>query len=113
MLGFLDFRYNRMKSAERYDLAKLKSMESLAEYLFTHVVKHGVIILKEVEHVARKKRLPDFQLTYCVQGLNITTLRNSITENGNRLNSLYRYKAIVRCIHLVARILQQGCKFSS
>ena len=44
-----------MKSAERYDLAKLKSMESLAEYLFTHVVKHGVIILKEVAHVERKK----------------------------------------------------------
>ena len=82
MLGFLDFRYNRMKSAERYDLAKLKSMESLAEYLFTHVVKHGVIILKEVAHVARKKRLPDFELTYCVQGLNITTVFIRLTALG-------------------------------
>ena len=44
-LGFLHFPYNRMKSAERYDLAKSKSRESLAEYLFTHIVKHGVIIL--------------------------------------------------------------------
>ena len=34
-------------------------------------------------------------------------------ENGNRLNSLYWYKAIVRCTHLFARILQHGCKFSS
>ena len=104
-----------MKSAERYDLAKIKSMESLAEYLFTHVVKHGVIILKEVAHVARKKRLPDFDHTHCVQGLNITASQNSITEIETRLNSasLYRYKAIVRCIHLVARILQQGCIFSS
>ena len=78
-----------MKSAEFYDLAKTKSTESLAEYLFTHIVKHGVIILKEVAHVARKKRLPDFELTYCVQGLNITTSQNSIAENGNRLNILY------------------------
>ena len=61
----------------------------------------------------KKKRIPDFDHTYCVQGLNITTSQNSITENGNRLNSLYWYKAIVRCTHLVARILQHGCKFSS
>ena len=96
-----------MKSAERYDLAKTKSTESLAEYLFTHIVKHGVIILKEVAHVERKKkRVPHFDHTYCVQGLNITTSQNSITENGNRLNSLYWYKATVRCTHLFARILQ-------
>ena len=44
-----------MKSAWRYDLAKTKSTESLAEYLFTHIVKHGVIILKEVAHGVRKK----------------------------------------------------------
>ena len=101
-----------MKSAERYDLAKTKYTESLAEYLFTHIVKYGVIILKEVAHVVRKKkRIPDFDHTYCVQGLNITTSQNSITEKGNRLNSLY--KAIVRCTHLVARILQHGCKSSS
>ena len=49
-----------MKSAWRYDLAKTKSTESLAEYLFTHIVKHGIIILKEVAHVARKKKVPDF-----------------------------------------------------
>ena len=30
-----------MKSTERYDLAKTKSTESLAEYLFTHIVKHS------------------------------------------------------------------------
>ena len=51
-----------------------------------------------------KKKVPDFDHTYCVQGLNITTSQNSITENGNRLNSLYWYKAIVRCTHSVARI---------
>ena len=60
-----------------------------------------------------KKRIPDFDHTYCVQGLNITTSQKSITENGNRLNSLYCYKVIVRCTHLVARILQRGCKFCS
>ena len=60
-----------------------------------------------------KKRIPDFDHTYCVQGLNTTTSQNSIAENGNRLNSLYWYKAIVRCTHLVARILQHGYKFSS
>ena len=46
-----------VKSAERYDLAKTKYTESLAEYLFTHIVKYGgVIILKEVTHIVRKKR---------------------------------------------------------
>ena len=45
-----------MKSAERYDLAKTKYTESLAEYLFTHIVKNGVIILKEAAHVVRKKK---------------------------------------------------------
>ena len=61
----------------------------------------------------KKKRIPDFDHTYCVQGLNITTSQNSITENGNRLNSLYWYKAIVRCTHLAACILQHGFKFGS
>ena len=59
------------------------------------------------------KRIPDFNHTYCVQCLNITTSQNSITEKGNRLNNLYWYKAIARCTHLVARILQHVCKFSS
>ena len=73
-----------MKSAWRYDLAKTKSTESLAEYLFTHIVKYGVIILKEVAHVVRKKkkkkRIPDFDHTYCVQGLNITTSQTVCTD---------------------------------
>ena len=68
-----------MKSVERYDLAKTKQTESLAEYLFTHIVKYGVIILKEVE---KKKRIPDFDHTYCVQGLNITTSQDSIQKMG-------------------------------
>ena len=72
-----------MKSVERYDLAKTKQIESLAEYLFTHIVKYGVIILKEVAHVLRKKkRIPDFDHTYCVQGLNITTSQDSIQKMG-------------------------------
>ena len=33
----------------------------------------------------KKKGDPYFDHTYCVQGLNITTSQNSITENGNRL----------------------------
>ena len=51
-----------MKSAESYDLAKSKKTESLAEYLFTHNVRHGVVILKKVAHVARKK-IPVFDHT--------------------------------------------------
>ena len=58
----------------------------------------------------KEKKNPWFRS--CVQGLNITSSQNSITENGNRLNSLYWYKAIVRCTHLFARILQHGCKSS-
>ena len=57
-----------MKSAE---LRSSKKTESLAEYLFTHIVKYGVIILKEVAHVARKK-IPVFDHTYC-EGLTVTT----------------------------------------
>ena len=56
----------------------------------------------------KEKRIPVFDHTYCIQFLNITALQNSIKENGNTLNSLYRYKAIVRCTHVVARILQHG-----
>ena len=66
MLDFLYFPYNRMKSAERYDLAKIKSMESVAEYLFPHVVKHGVIILNEVGHIARKKKESLISITHIV-----------------------------------------------
>ena len=58
--------------------------ESLAEYLFTHIK------VRSHNHKAGCAcRDPDFDHTYCVQGLNITTSQNSITENGNRLNSLY------------------------
>jgi len=53
-----------MKSAESYDLAKSKKTESLAEYLFTHNFRYGVVILKKVAHV--------FDHTYC-EGLNVTT----------------------------------------
>ena len=58
----------------------------------------------------KKKRIPVFNRTFCVQSLNITTPQNSITENGNGLNNLCWYKAIVRCTHLFASILQHGCK---
>ena len=51
-----------VKRAESYDLAKSKKTESLAEYLFTHTVRHGVVILKKVAHVARKK-IPVFDHT--------------------------------------------------
>ena len=61
-----------MKSAERYDLAK---MRSLAEYLLTNIVKYGVIIIKEVAHFAKKKESL-FLITQIVQGLNIATSQN-------------------------------------
>ena len=32
-----------------------------------------------------KKRMPDFDHTYCAQGSKISTSQDSITENGNRL----------------------------
>ena len=51
-----------MKSAERYDLAKTKYRELLADYLFTHFVKYGVIIVKEVAYVAH---VPDLDHTLC------------------------------------------------
>ena len=54
-ISFKQIRPGVMKSVERYDLAKTKQIESLAEYLFTHIVKYGVIILKEVE---KKKKNP-------------------------------------------------------
>ena len=40
--------------------------ESLAEYLFTHIVNYGVIILKEVVHVARKKKESLISITHIV-----------------------------------------------
>ena len=39
--------------------------------------------------IPREKEVPDFDNTCCVQGLNTTTSQNSITENRNKLNSLY------------------------
>ena len=54
-----------MKGADRYDLAKTKWTESLAEYLFTHIVKYRLIILKEVAHVAREKKSL-FSITHIV-----------------------------------------------
>ena len=72
-----------MKSAWRYDLAKTKSTESLAEYLFTHIVKHGVIILKEVAHVVRKKESLISSHMLCLR-FEHNYPPNPITENGNR-----------------------------
>ena len=54
-----------------------------------------------------KKKESLISITHFVQGLNITTSQNSITENGSRF-SLYGYKAIVRCTHLVACILHSA-----
>ena len=74
-----------MKSAWRYELPKTKSTESLAEYLFTQIVKHGVIILKEVANVARKKESLISSHILCLRF-------EHKMENGNRLlkvNSLY------------------------
>ena len=104
-----------MKIAERYDLAKNQIDRVLSRIFIhshckvrSHNPKRGCASREKI------KRIPDFDHTYWVQGLNITTSQNSmtITENGNWLNRLYWYRAIVRCTHLVARILQHGCKFS-
>ena len=59
---------------------------------------------KEVAHVARNKNNPWFRSHI---------LSKVFKQNGNRINSLYWYKAIVRYKHLVARILQDGFKLSS
>lgn len=69
------------------------------------------VIRKEVARVAMKTRNSRFAITrmgregggglytgyhtYCVQALNISTSHDHIEENGNELNSLHRYKAIV------------------
>ena len=45
-----------MKSAEHYDVKPDGGVPS--KYLFAHIVKYRVIILKEVAHVARKKKNP-------------------------------------------------------
>ena len=69
--------------------------------------------LKEVAHVARKKkRIPDFDHTYCPRLEHIYPTKLD-TENGIRLNILYWYKTMVRCKHLVPRILQREFKFRS
>ena len=60
-----------------------------------------------------KKKESLISITHIVQGLNIFTSQNSITENGIRLNILYWYKTMVRCKHLVPRILQCEFRFSS
>ena len=60
-----------------------------------------------------KKKNPWFRSRILCPGFERNCFTRLDTENGNRLNSLYWYKAIVRCTHLVARILQHGCKFSS
>ena len=56
----------------------------LSRYLFTHIVKYRVIILRKVAHVARKKESL-ISIAHIVQGLNLFTSQNSITENGNSL----------------------------
>ena len=48
-----------MKSAERYDL----------EYIFTHIVKYGVIILKEVAHVVGKQKESLISITHVVSNV--------------------------------------------
>ena len=60
-----------------------------------------------------KKKESLISITHIVQGLNIFTSQNSITENGIRLNILYWYKTMVHCKHLVPRILQCEFRFSS
>ena len=56
-----------MGAPERRPLRSSKNQIDgvLSRYLFTHIVKYRVIILKKVAHVARKKRIPDFYRTYC------------------------------------------------
>ena len=81
-----------------YDQAKTKSTESLAEYLFTHIVKCRVVIIKEVAHVAGNKKNPWFR----------SHILSKVFEQMG-----IGYKAIVRCKHLVAHILQHGFKLSS
>jgi len=104
-------RFNENRRALRSSKNQIDDALSRILGFFTCNVRYGVIIRKEVVRVARKKKQSHFfDHTYCIQGLNITTSQYSTKENGHKLYSLYRYKAIIRCTHLVARILQHGCK---
>ena len=101
-----------MNSAERSSKNQIDGV-LLVEYLFTHIVKYGVIILKEIAHVARKKKNPWFRSHILSKVWTYLPQKTRVQNNGNRLNILYWYKAIVRCKHLDARILQHEFKFSS
>ena len=59
----------------------------------------------------RYKKKIEKEKSHCVGVLE--NYRKWEKAGAHRLNSLYWYKVIVRCTHLVARILQHGCKFSS
>ena len=94
-----------MCNEKRGPLRSSKNQIDGAEHLFTHIVKYRVIIIQEVAHVARRKKESLISITHIVQGF--------WAKCRNRINSLFWYKAIVRCKHLVARILQHGFKLSS
>ena len=118
-LSFLHFPYNTDSAKCNEKRRALRSSKNQIDGVLSRIFIHSHCKVRSHNPKGgcacreKKKRIPDFDHTYCVQGLNITTSQNSITENGNRLNSLYWYKAIVRCKHLVARILQHGFKLSS
>ena len=97
-----------MCSEKRRPLRSSKNqIDGALSRIFIHShckVQIRVVIIKEVAHVPRNKKNPWFRSHI---------LSKTFEQNGNRINSLYWYKAIVRCKHLVARILQHGFKLSS
>ena len=102
-----------MKSAERYELAK-KQIDGVLSRIFIHLhCKVGSHNPKGGGTCREIKKNPWFRSHILCPRIEDNYLTNSITQNGNRLNSLYWYNAFVRCTHLASCILQHGCKFGS
>ena len=76
-----------MKSAEHYDVKPDRGVPSKI-FLRSHrkVQSHNP---KRGCACREKKKESLISITQIVQGLNMFTSQNSITENGNRLKSLY------------------------
>lgn len=64
-----------MKSAELYEIEKLKEMESLVEYLFNRTVKGGVALFERRWRETHKnaEKITVFDPTYRVQCVNTIT----------------------------------------
>ena len=97
--------------------SKNQTDEALSIILSTHLMYCKVRSHNPKGVYARRKNLKKENLSFRSHILYPRFEHNYFTklddeEKGNIMNSLYRYKAIVRCTHLVASILEHGCKLS-